>query len=148
MVPFVHGGWVQKGNGDLCELLCGCTEQAWRTTLCIYFLGAQRRVTLISVSRCTSCSHFSLRRKKGKEKKTKPPRLPVETGLIILISGASDCLSRRELCLHCPVSRERRTCDSLCFIVHHQNPGVPELLFPIGCVSQGCHTRLPEIRWV
>lgn len=150
MVPFVHGGRVQKGNGDLCGLLCGCAEQAWRTTLCIYFLGAQQRVTLLSVSRCTSCSHFSLRRKKGKEKKTNSPRLPVETGLIIPISGAGDCLSRRELWALPAVpslSGEENMWQPL---LHSPspNPGVPELLFPTGCVSQGCHTRLPEIWWV
>lgn len=149
MILFVHCGWVQKGNGDLCGLLCGCTEQASRTTLCIFFLGTQRRVTLLGVSRCTSCFHFSLCRKKEKEeKRKKDPRFPVETGLIIPISRAGDCLSWRELCLQCPVSRERRMCDSLCLVRPSLNPGVPESLFPTDCMSQGCHTRLPEIRWV
>lgn len=42
MIPFVHGRWVQKGNGDLCGLPCGFTEHALRTTtLHIYLLGAQ-----------------------------------------------------------------------------------------------------------
>lgn len=126
-------GLLNKHQEPHCAFIFWGPNGGW---LCSVSHGALHASTLVSVGR------------RKKKRKQNPPRFPVETGLIIPISGAGDCLSRRELCLQCPVSRERRTCDSLCLIRPSLNPGVPELLFPTDCVSQGCHTRLPEIRWV